>query len=218
MPHSSCWTTPGSILATTGLSAKLGFSQAPPSWTQVAIICRSFCSSCWVVPGRTQAGADPSLYFQEAPEPGYKIYSFRPCRSTTQPPPKTTWGRDHTHQVPETHCSKSYSVGWVPAHQQLFCCSHSFSLLSGGQSLLSKYQQKPRFNYSKSMHAAHTEDTPGRVRLYSSDQVVCATKHLLHKDTLPRPGDVALYLIHRNKHRETARMSWQRNMSQMSEQ
>ena len=35
---------------------------------------------------------------------------------------------------------------------------------------------------------------------------------------LPRQGDIELYLIHRNKHREAAKTSRQRNMVQMKEQ
>ena len=35
---------------------------------------------------------------------------------------------------------------------------------------------------------------------------------------LPRQGDIELYLIHRNKHREAAKIRRLRNMAQMKEQ
>ena len=81
------------------------------SWTspgtsspaQLSAICRSLCSSCWVALGRTHvAAADLGLYSQEAPEPAYPVYTFRPWQSTTQPPAQATLsrGRLSGHQSP----------------------------------------------------------------------------------------------------------------------
>ncbi|KAF6104159.1 hypothetical protein HJG60_011177 [Phyllostomus discolor] len=44
------------------------------------------------------------------------------------------------------------------------------------------------------------------------------TGHLLNKATLPRLGDITIYLIHRNKHKEVAKMERQRNMPQIKKQ
>ena len=44
------------------------------------------------------------------------------------------------------------------------------------------------------------------------------TEHLLYKATLPSLGDIVALLIHRNKHREAAKMRRQRNTAQMKEQ
>lgn len=45
-----------------GLGSQLGLSWAPLSPAQVVAISRQFCSSCWEVPGRTQAVADLGLH------------------------------------------------------------------------------------------------------------------------------------------------------------
>ena len=41
------------------------------------------------------------------------------------------------------------------------------------------------------------------------------TEHLLHKATLPSLGHMAALLVHRNKHRDAAKMRRQRNMFQI---
>ena len=45
-----------------------------------------------------------------------------------------------------------------------------------------------------------------------------STGHLLREATLPRHRVKQFYLIHRNKHREAAKMRRQRNRAQMKEQ
>ena len=69
------------------------------------------------------------------------------------------------------------------------------------------------------MHTAHTGNTGsawlrrlGKLSHWSLQDTYYISPH--HKDTESQQ----LYLIHRNKHREAAKMRRQRNMAQMNEQ
>ena len=105
--------------------------------------------------------------------------------------------------------------------QRLMISGHSQSLqLTGlGKSLPLTCQQQPRLNYKRRVYSAHAKGTPrvpsfgdGRLCHWTLQDTYYIRPHYQDRESQQ------LYLIHRNKHREAAKMRRQRNMAQMKEQ
>ena len=80
-------------------------------------------------------------------------------------------------------------------------------------------QQQPRLNYKRRVYSAHTEGALECPAWVIGEAVpLDHTGHLLHEATLLRQESKHLCVIHRNKHREAAKMRRQRNMAQMKKQ
>ena len=167
---------------------------------------------------------------QESPGPVHPVDSYRLCQSTTtQSPPKMTRSRGNSSKLQSPTEVKSCFVEWAPAQLILHrgwrlvgsgqC--QSLQLTNLGKSLPLTSQQQPRLNYKKRIYSACMKDTPQVPSLGASGG--CATGpyripttlgHLHYQDM----GSKQFYLIHRNKHREAAKVKRQRNMAQMKEQ
>ena len=119
---------------------------------------------------------------QEAPEqPGHPVDSFRPSRITTQPPPRATHsrGRLDEHRSP-TEARPCFSSSWP-----------SQLIDPGGcQSLPVTCRQQSRLNYNGTVHTAHTGVAPEHPPWVTGEAAPLGpTGHLLHKASLPSPGD-----------------------------
>ena len=101
--------------------------------------------------------------------------------------------------------------------RRLVVSGHSQSLqLTGlGKSLPLPFQQQPRLNYKRRVYSAHMKGTPQVPSL--GDRGGCATGPYIRPHYQDRKSK-QLYLKHRNKHREAAKMRRQRNMAQLKEQ
>ena len=82
-------------------------------------------------------------------------------------------------------------------------------------------QQETRLNFKRRIYSTHTEGAPQVFSL--GDRGGCATGPYRTHTTLGQLGyqDTELlqfYLIHKNKHREAAKMRRQRSIAQMKEQ
>ena len=134
----------------------------------------------------------------------------RACASTGQL--QTTL--EHHHPVPAQLI--------LHRGQRLVISGHSQSLqLTGlGKSLPLISQQQPRINYKRRVYSAHTKGVPQVPSL--GDRGGCLCDWTLQDTYYIRPHyqdleSRQLYIIHRNKHREAAKMRRQRNMAQMKE-
>ena len=67
VPRTSCYAAPSPVLASAGLSSKLGLSEVPPSPSQVSTLCRSLCSPYHVAPGRAQTVTDLRFHKRTLP-------------------------------------------------------------------------------------------------------------------------------------------------------
>ena len=97
--------------------------------------------------------------------------------------------------------------------------SQSLQLTGLGKSLPLTCQQQPRLNYKRRVYSGHTKGSPQVSSL--GDRGGCATapyRTLTILDHATKTESKQLYLIHRNKHREAAKMRRQRNMAQMKDQ
>ena len=88
-----------------------------------------------------------------------------------------------------------------------------------GKSLPLICQQQSRLNYKRRVYSAHTEGALECPAWVIGEAVpLDHTGHLLHEATLLRQESKHLCVIHRNKHREAAKMRRKRNMAQMKGQ
>ena len=97
--------------------------------------------------------------------------------------------------------------------------SQFLQLIGLGKSLPLICQQQQRPNYKSRVYSAHTKGTPPVPSL--GDRGGCATGPYRTYYIRPHYQDTEskqLYLIHRNKHREAAKMRRQRNMAQVKGQ
>ena len=69
------------------------------------------------------------------------------------------------------------------------------------------------------MYHPHTRQSwNSQLRLIKDTAPLDPTGHLLYKATLPRLGNIEIYLIYRNKHRQVAKMGIHRHVSQIKQQ
>ena len=94
----------------------------------------------------------------------------------------------------------------------------SLYLTGLGNSLPLICQQQPRLNYKRSVYSVHMECIPRVSSLGDREVVPLFLQDTYYTSHYQDTESKQLYLIHRNKHREAAKIRRQRNMAQMKEQ
>ena len=154
----------------------------------------------------------------EVPEPVHPVDSFRSHQSGTQLPLQVTHSgsRLSRNQSP----AKVNPALWGGSlHSWLLVKAILAADQPGDKSLPLLRQQQSRLNYKRKVYTAR-EGAHLQCPVWVIGEAVPSnpTEHLLHTGTLPRQRDIAALPVHRNKHREAAKMRTQRNMPQMKEQ
>ena len=181
---------PGPELATVSLDSEPSSSWEPLRPAQVAAISNCCIAHAGWPRGQTKVGADLGLHHLGNP---------RACAPSGQL--QTTL--EHHHPAPT----------WLILHRglRLVVSGHSQCLqLTGlGKSLPLMCQQQPRLSCKRRVYSAHTKGTPQVLSL--GDRGGCAAGLCRTPTALGHTTKAGSHSIHRNKHREAAKMKRQRN-------